>query len=46
MPKAREAARKAVAIDDGLAEAHASLAGILKNYDWDWAASEREYVRA
>jgi TolB-like protein/Tfp pilus assembly protein PilF len=46
MPKAREAARQAVTIDDGLAEAHASLAGILKVYDWDWAASEREYRRA
>ena len=46
MPKAREAAGQAVAIDDGLAEAHASLAGILKVYDWDWEAAEREYRRA
>jgi|SRR5579859_5698484 len=46
MPKAKEAARRAVEIDDGLAEAHASLAGIFKIYDWDWAASEREYKRA
>jgi TolB-like protein/Tfp pilus assembly protein PilF len=46
MPKAKEAARRAIAIDDGLAEAHASLAGIFKIYDWDWAASEREYKKA
>src|SRR5882724_1085788 len=46
MPKAKEAARRAVELDDGLAEAHASLAGIFKIYDWDWAAAEREYKRA
>jgi tetratricopeptide (TPR) repeat protein len=46
MPKAKEAARRAVELDDGLAEAHASLGGIFKIYDWDWAASEREYKRA
>ena len=46
MPKAKEAARRAVEIDDGLAEAHASLAGIFKIYDWDWVVSEREYKRA
>ncbi len=46
MPKAKEAARRAIEIDDGLAEAHASLAGIFKIYDWDWAAAEREYKRA
>jgi TolB-like protein/Tfp pilus assembly protein PilF len=46
MPKAKEAARRAIAIDDGLAEAHASLAGIFKNYDWDWAGAEREYAKA
>ena len=46
MPKAKEAARRAIAIDDGLAEAHASLAGVFKNYDWDWAGAEREYGRA
>jgi tetratricopeptide (TPR) repeat protein len=46
MPKAKEAARRAIEIDDGLAEAHVSLAGIFKNYDWDWPASEREYKKA
>jgi tetratricopeptide (TPR) repeat protein len=46
MPKAKEAARRAIEIDDSLPEAHASLGGIFKNYDWDWAASEREFKRA
>jgi len=46
MPKAKEAARRAISIDGSLAEAHASLAGIYKNYDWDWAGAEREYTKA
>jgi TolB-like protein/Tfp pilus assembly protein PilF len=46
MPKAKEAARRALEIDNGLAEAHASLGGIFKNYDWDWAAAEREFQKA
>ena len=46
MPKARAAAQKAIALDDKLAEAHASLAVIAQNYDWDWATAEKEYRRA
>ena len=46
MPKAKAAALKAVELDDQLAEAHASLATVIKNYDWDWNAAEREYQRA
>jgi TolB-like protein/Flp pilus assembly protein TadD len=46
MPKAKAAALRAVELDDNLAEAHAALAGVKKNYDWDWAAAEREYRRA
>jgi tetratricopeptide (TPR) repeat protein len=45
-PKAREAALKALQIDEGLAEAHASLAGIAKTYDWDWQGAERELQKA
>ena len=44
--KAKAAAMRAVELDDELAEAHASLAGVKKNYDWDWPAAEREYRRA
>jgi len=43
MPKAREAATKALALDDRLAEAHASMALIAQNYDWDWSKAEAEY---
>ncbi|HEY6986131.1 MAG TPA: tetratricopeptide repeat protein, partial [Rhodanobacteraceae bacterium] len=43
---AREAAMMALTLDDTLAEAHVSLAGLLAYYDWDWAGGEREYRRA
>lgn len=45
-PRARASATKARELDDTLAEAHASLGWISANYDWDWAAAEREYKRA
>jgi eukaryotic-like serine/threonine-protein kinase len=45
-PRARAAAEKAVEIDEGLAEAHASLAYIRAYYEWDWPAAEREFRRA
>jgi len=46
IPRAREAAAKALALDDGLAEAHASMALIAQNYDWDWPKAEAEYRKA
>ena len=45
-PKAKEAALKALEIDDALAEAHASLADAFGHYDWDWLNSEKEFRRA
>jgi serine/threonine protein kinase/tetratricopeptide (TPR) repeat protein len=45
-PKARAAALRALELDDSLAEAHASLALCMQNYDWDWSGAEREYRRA
>ncbi|HMF99854.1 MAG TPA: tetratricopeptide repeat protein, partial [Gemmatimonadaceae bacterium] len=39
-------ARKAIELDDTLAEAHASLAWSLFIYDWDWDAAAREFRRA
>jgi len=45
-PKALEEALKALEIDDKLAEAHASLAFIKSNYDWDWSGAEQEFKRA
>jgi serine/threonine-protein kinase len=44
--KAREAATKAMEIDDTLAEAHASLALVRTFYEWDWSGAEREFQRA
>ena len=46
MPKAKEAALKALAIDDKEALAHTVLAQVLDNYGWHWADAEREYGRA
>jgi tetratricopeptide (TPR) repeat protein len=45
-PKAREAALKALSLDNDLAEAHAALGGILDDYDHNFAGAEREYKRA
>jgi serine/threonine protein kinase/tetratricopeptide (TPR) repeat protein len=45
-PRAREAALKALEIDDKLAEAHTSLAGITGDYDWDFVNAEKEFKRA
>jgi len=46
MPKAKEAALKALALDDTLAEAHASLGQITDYYDYDFVSGERELRRA
>lgn len=45
-PKAKAAALAALAKDERLAEAHASLGVIGLRYDWDWPAAERELKRA
>ena len=45
LPQARSFAERAIAIDDGLAEAHASMGQIYK-LSWQWAESELEYKRA
>ncbi len=46
MPKAKEAALKAVEVDDTLAEAHTSLANVRLTYDWNWTEAEKEFKRA
>ena len=46
MPKARAAALRALELNESLAEAHASLALIKENYDYDWPGSEKEFRRA
>jgi TolB-like protein/Tfp pilus assembly protein PilF len=44
--KAKESARRALALDDTLAEPHAALAYVKTFYDWDWPGAEREFTRA
>jgi DNA-binding winged helix-turn-helix (wHTH) protein/TolB-like protein/Tfp pilus assembly protein PilF len=46
MPEAKLEAMKALEIDSDLAEAHASLAHVRANYEWDWPAAEREFKQA
>jgi serine/threonine protein kinase/tetratricopeptide (TPR) repeat protein len=43
---AKAYARKAIELDESLAEAHASLAWSLFIYDWDFTGAEREFKRA
>jgi serine/threonine-protein kinase len=45
-PRARAAAKRALDIDETLAEAHVSLAMVQKEYDWDWPGAGREFKRA
>jgi non-specific serine/threonine protein kinase len=45
-PKAREAASKALALDETLAEPHAALGYLKDRYDWDYPGAEREFKRA
>lgn len=45
-PRAAALARQALALDPGLAEAHASHAFVHMFYDWDWASTERALARA
>src|SRR5262245_17815287 len=45
-PRAKEAALKAVRLDENLAEAHAALASVKFWYDWDWTGAEQEFKRA
>lgn len=44
--QAREAALKALSLDDNLAEAHAALGQIVVYYDYDFVGAEREHKRA
>ncbi len=45
-PKAKEAVRKALALNGGLAAAHTSLGLIKFQYDWDWKGAEEEFTDA
>jgi len=46
VPRARAAVLKALGIDDGLAEAHATLGFIKFRHDWDFAGADHEFRRS
>jgi Tol biopolymer transport system component/TolB-like protein/Tfp pilus assembly protein PilF len=45
-PQAKEAAQKAIELDDTLADAHAALGFTVLCYEWDWAGADRIFERA
>ena len=45
-PKARAAAAKALQLDNTLAEPHAALGVVKRDFEWDWRGSEREFQHA
>lgn len=45
LPKAVEAATRAIALNDNLADAHTALAFSKSHLDYDWPTAEREYRR-
>ena len=45
-PKAKDAAAKALEIDESVAEAHSAMAFIKFRWDWDRTATEREFQTA
>jgi TolB-like protein/Flp pilus assembly protein TadD len=46
VPRARAAVQQALALEEALAEAHATLGAIKLFYDWDWAGAQSEFKRA
>jgi TolB-like protein/Flp pilus assembly protein TadD len=46
LPQAKEAALRAIQLDDSLAEAHNVLGEVAFFYDWDWAAADLQFRRA
>lgn len=46
MREAKAAAKKAIALDTTLAEAHLALAFVKFQFDWDWQGAESDFRRA
>jgi TolB-like protein/DNA-binding winged helix-turn-helix (wHTH) protein/Flp pilus assembly protein TadD len=46
LPKAKDAAIRALALDSALGEAHNSLAFCLDGFDWDFESAGKEFQRA
>jgi serine/threonine-protein kinase len=45
-PKAQQAARRALELDEGLAEAHTALAFVSYRWEWSFAAADASFRRA
>lgn len=45
-PKGKAAALKALQLDDSLAEPHATLGVVKRDFEWDWGGAEEEFLRA
>ena len=45
-PEAKKALKRALELDDTLADVHVSLGFVLVCYDWQWPAAEREFQEA
>jgi serine/threonine protein kinase/TolB-like protein/Tfp pilus assembly protein PilF len=45
VPKAKEAALQAIALDENSAEAHEALATVMTWGEWDWAGAQTEWTR-
>jgi TolB-like protein/Tfp pilus assembly protein PilF len=46
LPKSKEAAQKALNIDEELPEAHTALGATIFWHDWNWIEAENQYKRA
>jgi DNA-binding winged helix-turn-helix (wHTH) protein/tetratricopeptide (TPR) repeat protein len=46
MPMARRHAQRAIALDEGLAEAWAAMGRVKMEYDWDWDGAEADLAHA
>jgi DNA-binding winged helix-turn-helix (wHTH) protein/Tfp pilus assembly protein PilF len=46
LPRAKEAALRALKLDERLAESHTALGVVKQRFDWDWSGAESEFKRA
>ena len=45
-PKGKAAALQALELDDSLAEPHATLGVVKRDFEWDWSGAEEEFQKA
>ncbi|MBI3416448.1 MAG: tetratricopeptide repeat protein [Verrucomicrobia bacterium] len=46
MPKARQAAQKAIEFDPMFADGYSAMGVVQADFDWDWASAEKSFRRA